>query len=115
MVPQAQPRCSRRASVHCIGAAGPGVGGEQQRSVVCTLPLAPYRVITQACGGVVRHGDPASRCDAREPSREGEVLSREEDTRIGSNLSVESPKSGILVTEVMTFDKIAPWVILGRS
>ena len=29
--------------------------------------------------------------------------------------SVESPKSGILVTEVITFDKIAPWVILGRS
>ena len=29
--------------------------------------------------------------------------------------SVKSPKSGILVTEVMTFDKIAPWVILGRS
>ena len=25
------------------------------------------------------------------------------------------PKSGILVTEVITFDKIAPWVILGRS
>ena len=29
--------------------------------------------------------------------------------------SVKSPKSGILVTEVITFDKIAPWVILGRS
>ena len=29
--------------------------------------------------------------------------------------SVESPKSGILVTEVITFDKIAPWVVLGRS
>ena len=28
---------------------------------------------------------------------------------------VKSPKSGILVTEVITFDKIAPWVILGRS
>ena len=36
-----------------------------------------------------------------------------------SNLSrsVESPKSGIHVTseEVITFDKVAPWVILGRS
>ena len=29
--------------------------------------------------------------------------------------SVKRPKSGILVTEVITFDKIAPWVILGRS
>ena len=35
------------------------------------------------------------------------------DTRIKP--SVESPKSGILVTEVITFDKIARWVILGRS
>ena len=35
----------------------------------------------------------------------------------GSNLVSKSPKSGILVTEVITFDKIAPsWVILpGRS
>ena len=29
--------------------------------------------------------------------------------------SVESPKSGILVTEVITFDTIAHRVILGRS
>ena len=41
------------------------------------------------------------------------VLSMTSTTRIKP--SVKSPKSGILVTEVMTFDKIAPWVILGRS
>ena len=44
---------------------------------------------------------PRLACTPRSPS----------DTRIKP--SVESPKSGILVTEVITFDEIARWVILG--
>ena len=51
--------------------------------------------------------------DERLKRRTGRILYVRVSTRIKP--SVKSPKSGILVTEVITFDEIAPWVILGRS
>ena len=73
-------------------------------SIICAKIVRSFaaeagrrRGLSEACAGAAHGG-----CDVASVS-----------TRIKP--SVESPKSGILVTEVITFDKIASWVILGRS